>query len=757
MAIGLGLSLAVILAAILGLIWLAHRRVQGRVDKRIKEIRSQTTDLMDRLDALKERLKLLPATDPDFQKPMAGATASLYAAVQEAVGKLWDRWLQVMDALDRAQKLARGVTSPFQKKALHDAEATLEQKGVFEEIDAGVQAASADMDRLNQAHEEARKALEGVVGARPKLDAQVAAIRKLGLPIDPYQAEMAAIAAEADQARDLSTADPIGARASLEALRTRGEALAGRIERVSGLFQESQKASATIEGLRRHIAGHRAKGLRLDEEGGNPDESLAKADETHALAVSALRAGDPDAAAKELDAARSMAEQAQGLVEQVRVARDYCGRERPERARATERLRAALPQAESDYHRLEREFAPSSWEGASRNLDRARDLLATFDGQAADAAEAASDHSQRYLSAARLIRQLAQQQQEALRLMSGLGNQVNTLTALRDDSRRRRGELEALARRVEGYFRQNDPLVSAVVRDVFDKAGRVRDSVQAAFDQPRPDWPALRDGLDKAMEGYTVAREQAEVDVRSHQQLGDEYERARSELERVANLLAGRREDRAAANQRFRSAAEVLDQVGLDLSQPHGEWPRLLEEVRAAAGDLEQSERLAREDIRLAAQAQAELEQAARSIDQVRSAYFAMGAGADTSAAEAAFGSAEQLLGAQQYEQAIEGAVRAQRAARRAHQEAVQQAQWRQMQADAERRRWEAPRGGPGLGAAVATGAILGHILEGTAQGASPEPAMAEPSAPEPAVSEPPPESDTGVGTWESESGQGTW
>src|SRR5262249_11332386 len=150
----------------------------------------------------------------------------------------------------------------------------------------------------------------------------------------------------------------------------------------------------------------------------------------------------------------------------------------------------------------------------------------------------------------------------------------------------------------------NGPVVGAMALDILDQARRGRDAVLEAFEQPRPDWPSLRDGLAKAIESFSVAQEQAEVDVRSHQQLSDEYERARAELERVANLLAARREDRKAANRRFRSAAEALDQVGLDLPQPNGEWPRLLEQVRGAVGDLEQAERLAREDIRLAAQAQ---------------------------------------------------------------------------------------------------------------------------------------------------------
>src|SRR5262249_28182004 len=160
----------------------------------------------------------------------------------------------------------------------------------------------------------------------------------LGLPIEPYQAEITAIAADADKARDLIAADPIGARSMLEAICSRGEALAGRVERVAGLSQEAQKAATALEGLRRQVADHRAKGLRLDGEGGDPDETLARADQAHSAAVAALRAGDPDAAEKDLETARSTTEQAQGLVEQVRAARDYCRREQPERARTTERL-----------------------------------------------------------------------------------------------------------------------------------------------------------------------------------------------------------------------------------------------------------------------------------------------------------------------------------------------------------------------------------------------------------------------------------
>ena len=179
----------------------------------------------------------------------------------------------------------------------------------------------------------------------------------------------------------------------------------------------------------------------------------------------------------------------------------------------------------------------------------------------------------------------------------------------------------------------------------------------------------------------------------------------------------------------------MLDRIGLDLSEPHGDWVGLLEQVRGAREDLEQAERLAREDIRLAGQAQSEVDEAARAIEQARSS-FAMGVAADTSAAEAALDRAGQLLPAQQYEQAIESAGEAQRAARRAQQEAAQQASWRQMQADAEQRRWQGDPGPGGsavgdalaTGAAVAAGVFLGNVVEAATQGGSQDCAPRRPS-----------------------------
>ncbi len=753
--LGIGLSLIAVVLAIVGLIWMAHRRLKGRVASRFKEVRSKATDVMDQLDALKERLKLLPATDPDFQAPLTGETQALYEAVQGALAKLWDRWLQVMDAVDRAQKLAASVISPLQRKKLDDAESLLEQNRAFEEIETGARSCTADMDRLNQAHESARGLLQALGEAKDRIGAQLETVRKLGLPLTPYEDDQAAIGAGADQAGARLTADPIGAGSALEALRSRAEGLIGRLEGVAKQFQGAQQVKSALAGLEQQVANHRAQGLKLVEEGGNPDPFLEQGNQVHAQSLASLQAGNPDEAAKALDAARSMLDQARSVVEQVQKARAYCEREQAGRQRETERLRSAIPQAESYHQELQRGFAPSSWQAVARNLDQTRALVATFDRLAADAATMASARSQQYLAGAKRLEQLAQQQQIALRLMSGLGEQLNLLSAARAECQKQRGELETRARRVEGYFRQHDPLVGEIARGSLDSALRARDEVLAGFGESRPDWSAVGRALSQALEELAIAQSQAEADVRTYDQLREEYDRARQELDRVARLLSSRREDRVAANQRFRAAAEVLDQVGLDLSTSRGEWTRLLASVRDAGNDLEQAERLAREDIRLAGQAEAEIADAARAIQQTQG-YFAMGVSVDTSGADAALERAQQLLHAQEYEQAIQCAGGAVQHARQAHQAAVQQASWREMQADADRRRYQASHDGSPFGSTLSAGATAaavaaGAILDQVVQAASAPPDPVEP----PSV--PQPESDTGAGTWSSDSGQGTW
>jgi hypothetical protein len=754
-AIGLGLAAVALVLLVLGAVWLKQKRERSQVGNQLKEFKSKSVQVMDRLDSLKERLKLLQAEDPDFSEPLTGETRAFHDEIAAKVGKLWDRWLDVMNQLEKAQKLTSKVSSPFDQKKVYEAAKLLESEKVFAEMETEAQACTADLDKLNGAHEDARSVLETVTTQEPKIDAQLDAAKKLDLPTTPYQDEYAAITALLAQAKASLTADPMGTKTALGSLKSRAEALLTRIERVVTLFRDAQKSRTSLETIKGQVASQRREGLTLVEEGGNPDQVLTQADTAQTETIQALGAGDPDAGAHKLESTRALVKQAENTIEAVKKAKAFCALQQTGRARETERLRAALPQAESYREQLARDFAPSSWQAVARNLDQIRSLLGTFDRLAAEAAAAASNTTQKYLAGARMFEQLGQQQQIVLRLMSALGEQVNALLGARNECQKQRRDLDLTASRVEQYLRQNAGIVGEMARQSFASATNSLSANLGSFDAPRPDWPAMRQALAQAADDFAIAQSHAETDVRTHEQLKSEFNQARQQADRVYALLAGHREDRMAANQHYQAAADVLDQVSVDLNAPRGESARLLQQVRGAIADLQQADQMAREDIRLAQQAMAELAEARRAIDRSRS-YFAMGVSVDTSPAESELMRAEQLLESQDYEEAIRRGGAAIQAMHQAQNFAAMQAQRMQMEQDAELRRRAAYNQGPGISTgAIAAGAAAAVILDQLGEAARaqpPDPVMSAP-IPDPSPEEP----ETAVGSWSSDAGEGSW
>ena len=85
-----------------------------------------------------------------------------------------------MDVLEKAQKLAARSGSPLSQKTLAEAEELINRQGSFAEIETQAQAIAADVDRLEHAHQAARTVLEAVAAARPKIDAGLEEVKKLG-------------------------------------------------------------------------------------------------------------------------------------------------------------------------------------------------------------------------------------------------------------------------------------------------------------------------------------------------------------------------------------------------------------------------------------------------------------------------------------------------------------------------------------------------------------------------------------------------
>ncbi len=61
---------------------------------------------------------------------MAGETLAHFNPFERSVGKLWDGWLQIMEMLDKAQKLEAKAGSPLSTKALNDVEEMVNRQGI---------------------------------------------------------------------------------------------------------------------------------------------------------------------------------------------------------------------------------------------------------------------------------------------------------------------------------------------------------------------------------------------------------------------------------------------------------------------------------------------------------------------------------------------------------------------------------------------------------------------------------------------------
>ena len=138
MLLALVASLLAVGLIVAALIWLARHRTRNTVESKIKQYKKNAVDVMDRLDALKARLKKLPVEDPDFKEPISGETLAVYQKIEGNLTGLWDRWLEVMDALDKAQALAKKDNALGTEK-LKQAEKLVSDSKVFEQIEVEAQ------------------------------------------------------------------------------------------------------------------------------------------------------------------------------------------------------------------------------------------------------------------------------------------------------------------------------------------------------------------------------------------------------------------------------------------------------------------------------------------------------------------------------------------------------------------------------------------------------------------------------------------
>ncbi len=669
---------AVLLFALHSLRYLLVRRSTVR---RFEGFRERVIRLREGVEALEERHRTLTSTDKGYTEPMGGKTLAVFQQVKADADRLWDAWLQKMEVWERVQLLIRSGRFP-RVGPLSEARRLLGGLGALEEVERQHEGCAADMGRLEKAHEQAQADLkaaeEGAAGLRKQLEA----VRQAPLPTAPYEGELEACAALAEQARGVLRADPLGAQATLAEARKQGADLGGRVEQVLGQFRRAGQVHDALQESARRVAEARAGGLRLTESGGNPDPLLEQGHGRHDEALAALRRGEPAPAAEQLDRALALADEARGLIDRQAAARTHCREQVPARRAEALRLRQAAAEAQRQRDELERGFAPESWQEVAGNVARAEGLLRAAVPLLDQADAAAAEHVQHYFQAVGLLEQVQQHQKEADGLLGAVGPCLQGLTRLRQECLAADRELDRQRQRVDHFIGTNEAAVRQAGRDLWTSAEGHRREASRAMASARPHWPAVRDRLADAQRGFAAAMQEAEKDVRSHQDLLARLSEAERRATIVADFLDRHGETRARSGQRYRAGCAALERVRHDSRTPHSDWAQLLGQVQEAAGALDEAQKLAEEDVRLSQQAAAEVAEAERELARADS-YSVLGVRADVTAAQRGLAEGQGHLDGQAYEKALECAAAARRAARAAYEEAVSRANQEQRRLDA--------------------------------------------------------------------------
>jgi len=457
---------AAALAAFGVVTWLGVKRArhagrQAAARERLAAFKQEVVELSDLLDAQRERHRMLPHADPDFQTPMVGMTRTAYDAVQEAIGRYRERWLGLMDVWEKADKRLGeewflGTAASDEVIAMLD---SAEARPPLAEVTA---ACRGPLDALEEAHERARElasSLDGELGsARAKLDA-LAGRGRSAAAFEP-------VLVGAARGRELGAADvepdPIAARGRFEAARAALAELAARVESVEVADDRRRHALERIAEIRRQVAARRSEGWLLSEPGADPEQHLAAADKEAGLAADLLDAADVDTAATHLHRSEEATAEAARLLESVGAARQRAAELSASLGARLESLAVAATSARSDLGILAERYAETTWAdladhpaAAGEAAKRARMLI--------DEARADADAGRQYYF--RAVAALEEAQRQADWAADCLG----TVSA-------RRREMEALSSAAPGLRRQVVGRIDALATLL---AARLTDRVRA--------------------------------------------------------------------------------------------------------------------------------------------------------------------------------------------------------------------------------------------------------------------------------------
>lgn len=711
-------GLVAVVAFLVGVpLFLWYRRRQGvraTFDATHREFKELTVRLVDRIDELKERHKILPFHDPDYTQPMSGATEALYKSIQDDLARSFDGWLAMMDALEQAQKVAadRGKSEPQRNR---EADQLLKDANKSQEIEAGLELTSKNLELLEQAHETARAALVTAREIDTKLADSLKLLASESWPITPYENDRQAAYSTIKSLEDALIADPVSARQGVEQASERMNSILERVQRVRDQIKALDEARGETEAASAEVAKARVGGLLLREANANPDDALDLARRTLVDAKSALEEGDAEKAVLKSNLAKEALQAAREMIQRVRQAKSTMETKLPALTVALNQIGQRLSTVREDLAILEREHAPESWKDLANHPALAGDRLKSAQDALKKSTDLATQDRQQYVTACEQLGRAELAGTEANQLIEAVAARVALLKAARSNAQGRLTTIEREMQDIRSFVSANSGVLGSWAGQSLDAATQAFRAIQADSNAPKANWSALERELAGVSQMLARCRQQATAEIEAHRAWVGQRDALAQRIRQIGDRFRASPTDRPEANRQFDAARKEFDRLGQEIQRRTGDWSTLAARLKTIGEQLDTAERLAADDQQLAKRVIDRLAEADRASREAHG-YYRSGIAPDLGVAENRLNQARSYLDIQAYEDALEAADAAIVAIREARGEAERQADRRERDLEREnvlRRRTAATSSSSSTsaGGSIDLGSVLGPML----------------------------------------------
>ncbi len=590
------------------------------------------------------------------------------------------------------------------------------------------------LNAMSELFEATNKALSGIVasldGARKnrtdiegllkKIDEIKPDLTAADLTFDPYNARLEEIRQGQAGFIAILSSDPLAAFSGSEDVERKSEALARDLRRAIEIKNSLSGVQTQIEQSRDKVGTQRQATaayqyplvsarpqvealFRLDEEEGNPDSLILKAQSRLDAAFTLVLAGKLDDADQAKSAAVDHADSASQLVDKVLEAKLYVEQHAAHLQDTLEALSGELPDATAKVSELEAGFLESNITGQRDKLTAAEaEQASTAGGDGRMVALKEHYDAQRYLAARTLLANTQTSLDTARTRLTEITAHLKELKRLRDDARDTVASLMTAKSKLKKLVDDESHTTSRATDDLFTTASEELRTLKQEVGKDKADWPALSPqahAMVTRLQNITAA-------VNREKALHAEAVRAVAALNVAVTEAKAYASDRRATNEAWRlyeSASGEHTRLASRVRVAKEDWADIKRDAGTAKTTAESAKAQGQLDIEQAAEAEQAIGNARTHINSVRRTRHEYGIFANVSTAERQLQQAESSFASKSYSDATSYANSAYQSANDAARTAE-----RAVEDERERRRPKPDPVSTGVGIGVGVGLGMG-------------------------------------------------